>query len=386
MFQQLIVGFGRAGRDLHLRCLLKARERPEGRGLFEERIGIVDPLAAGGRALLGAAGLPTYATIADARREFDPRCAVVHVCTGPAEHYPVLAEAAAAGFRRFVVEKPMTDDPSEVEQILALERDAGVVIAVVSNWLSSPVTARLASIIASGELGALERMVIEQSKPRLSRTLANGSHHTAFDVEIPHQVALALALGGMEVAVVDAESTDLASPSGTVPHMGSATIVTRHGDRVIGVCRSDLGCPFRKREAVLEFEQGVAIGYFQTGADDDHAWVELFGDDGRLIAAEVYEDDPLSTCFIEYYRHFAGRGPEPRSNVAFNAAVVSLIARSKALCGLPSPAGVRDDVRRGMGPRRPRVIPNGSDLATSAARLIRPLHAASWQAGRGRYA
>jgi predicted dehydrogenase len=377
MFQQVIVGFGKAGRDLHLTCLIKARNRPEGRGLFDDRIGIVDPLVASGNALQGAAGLPAYPTIADARRAFDPQRTVVHICTGPSEHYPVFVAAASAGFLRFVVEKPITIHASQVREILALQREAGLHIAVVGNWLSSPVTARLKSIIDKGELGALERMVIENSKPRINRTLTNGSHQTAFDVEIPHQIALALALGGTEVAVIHAECTDLASASGTVPHMGGATITMMHSNRVAAVCHSDLGCPLRKRDVILKFERGVAIGYYQTGADDNHAWVKLFSDDGRLVATDVYDDDPLSTCFIEYYRHFAAQGPEPLSNVAFNAVVVNVIARAKVLSGLLQPAGLPDAVRHGMGREHA-----GADVAAACSDLTTELSSGAVRAIR----
>ncbi|WP_437564283.1 Gfo/Idh/MocA family protein [Sorangium sp. So ce542] len=385
MFQQLIVGFGKAGRDLHLTCLRKARRRPEGRGLFDERIGVVDPLVASGGALQGAAGLPAYPSISDARGAFDPRRTVVHICTGPSEHYPVFVAAVSAGFRRFVVEKPFTIHVSDAREILALERESGLHVAVVSNWLSSPVTARLKAIIDGGELGALQRMVIESSKPRINRTLANGSHQTAFDVEMPHQIALALALGGTEAAVLHAECTDLAAASGTVPHMGGATIATMHGDRVAAVCHSDLGCPMRKRDVILELERGTVIGYYQTGADDNHAWVKVFGGDGRLVATDVYEDDPLSTCFIEYYRHFAAQGPEPLSSVEFNTAVVDVIARAKVLSGLLHPAGVPDAVLRGAGRSRGRAGAGGpaacsdlaAELSSGAARALMPPPAAA---------
>lgn len=369
MFSQIIVGFGKAGRDLHLTCLRKARHRPNGTGLFADLVGIVDPLVACDVPLPGSSGLKTFATIEQARDSFDPHDTVVHICTGPSQHLTALRAAANVGYRRFVVEKPLTDDISELAEFLHLERTAGLQVAVVANWLPSPVTARLQSIITGGSLGVLEKMVIEQLKPRLTRTLANGSHQTAFDVEVPHQVALALVLGGAEVSVLHAECTDLTSASRAIPHMGSATLLMRHDSRTISLVRSHLGYPLRKRSVILNFERGVAIGYYPTTADDNHAWMKLYSSDGRLVKTEIFEDDPLSTCFIEYYRYFAGCGDRPRSSISFNARIVGIIGQAKALSGLVNPQITEAALLKGSdawsvgGNSGVDSAPIGSDLA-----------------------
>jgi predicted dehydrogenase len=326
MLRTLIMGFGRSGRDLHWRCLKKARLRPDGRRLFENRIGVVEPNAIS----VPEGELELYRDIADAKG-FVPSETVVHVCTPPAQHATALRQAAQAGFTKIMMEKPLATSMAEMDEIVALRDQYRLDILVVANWLSSPVTLRAQSFVTGKTLGALRYLMIEQHKPRMSRSLSNGSHATAFDVELPHQVALALFLAGDPVRVIQASCNDLQHDSKTVRHMGAAHIAMVHPLGVTSLLRSELTSPIRKRVAEIAFEQGTLVAYYPTGSDDGHCWLRTYGHDGRLLDTEIFDDDPLSSCFLEYYRYFAGLGQRPHSDLAFNVKVVSAICDAKRL-------------------------------------------------------
>src|SRR4029079_6631807 len=103
--------------------------------------------------------------------------------------------------------------------------------------------------------GALRSISSVQSKPRLTRSLASEGHPTAFDVEVPHVLGVALRLAG-DADVVAAACTDMHVEGRTVPRMGSAHLVLRHAGGVRTEVLSDLTSPVRERRIALELTGG----------------------------------------------------------------------------------------------------------------------------------
>lgn len=113
---------------------------------------------AGGRraaALAGSYGVPEESTIEDLFARED--VAAVIVTSPPRVHRDQVLAAAASG-KHVLVEKPMAPDASECREMVEACRDAGVVLAVVSQhrFRSAPRAAK--ELIESGAVGDI-RMV-----------------------------------------------------------------------------------------------------------------------------------------------------------------------------------------------------------------------------------
>jgi predicted dehydrogenase len=333
MRQTLIVGFGRSGRDLHLRCLQRVPP-PAGNGAVASRIGIVD---VGKRPLSTAtmADVEAFPCLAEARRQFDGET-VVHVCTPPATHLEVVREAARQGYSRIIVEKPLVDRATDVATIQSLVKEHGLSIFVVANWLSSALTWRVRELLHSRPDRGWSRVTISQVKPRFTRSLSTVSAETIFDVEIPHQIALSLFLGGGDLEVRRAECTDMVVNSTRIPYMGKATITLEDKYGRVIVVHSDLTAPVRQRSVEIVFDDGTrTVGYYpSTDADSFSQLLTYQKEHDTPVAHEILLDDPLAAFLREVYSYFEQGGRRPASDVDFNAAVVATIGKAKAACGL----------------------------------------------------
>ena len=331
--QTLIVGFGRSGRDLHLRCLRKM-QNGSGNGSAGRRIGVIDvehrPLSAAEQADVEA-----FKSLADARSYFDTNT-VVHICTPPPTHLEVLREAARYGYSRIIVEKPLVSRLADVAALQLLVKEHRLAVFVVANWLSSSLTSRLQERLQRSADQSWSTLTISQIKPRFARSLATWGQETIFDVEIPHQMALSLLLGGADLQVCRVDCSDMVVNRTRIPHMGKATITLqdKHG-RVI-VLHSDLTAPVRQRSVEVLFENGTrSVGYYpSTDADSFSQLLTFHRHHEGPVSHEIFVDDPLSTFLHEVYDYFEHDGRRPASDVDFNTAVVSMIGKAKAACGL----------------------------------------------------
>jgi predicted dehydrogenase len=335
MFQSLIVGFGKAGRDLHLRCLRKAQVKHRQEHLFDETVGIVDPRLSELNAGIDQR-IPMFRSV-DKVQGFDPASTVVHICTAPADHFTALRQVADQGYTKIVMEKPLTPYVGELADIQHLSEERDMEILIVANWLSSSLTARLRTLLSSNQFGKLLRIKSEQHKSRYFRTLNSPGHATAFDVEMPHQLVLALYLGGQDVYVNMAKSSAMQCGTTIIPYMGSAQLGLLHANGTSSFLFSDLTTHIRKRSVELHFENHRIIGYYPTDGEESYSRVTIYDCDDRMLETELLEDDPLTTCFVEFYRYYSGRASKPISDLRFNMAAISVLARAKALCGITVP-------------------------------------------------
>lgn len=333
MQRSLIVGFGRAGKELHLRCLRKALACTDnmGKNLFDQHVGVVDPISNQSR--IEDPDIQFFTSLNEVSG-FDPASTVVHICTPPHLHAETLKQVADLGYTKILMEKPLTNTLAGLELIREIQACYSLDLLVVANWISSSLTTRLNQLIQSNKYGPLLHITAEQNKARLSRTLANPSHETAFDVEIPHLIALALHLGGTDVEVLTAESADMHIGDQIFTHMGKARISLLHRNGLTSELISNLDTPIRKRCIQLYFENHRVIGYYPSGQDDSYSWIQVYKADGSLLEHNVMYDDPLSSVFTEYYRYYEDNEKRPISDFEFNANVVNVICRAKEKCGL----------------------------------------------------
>lgn len=273
----------------------------------------------------------------DEVKGFDPTNTVVHVCTPPGNRVSVLEKIAALGFKKALVEKPLVTSLHELEVIKRLHSVLSINLLVVNTWLWSTLTARLEGLIMSGQHGDLQQISVEQHKPRVLRTLSDAGHHTAFDVEMPHQVALALHLAGTtDVRVVDSAVSDLCVGPRVVPNMGTASLRMMHANRSESTMFSDLTATARERRIILRLNGARVEGHYPVNASCSISRLAIYGTDDRLICAELLNDDPLTNCFLQTYRYFSGKNNRSPSDLRFNSVVVEAISEAKNRCGLAS--------------------------------------------------
>lgn len=92
----------------------------------------------------------TYASLADTLAHAPPD--VVHICTPPRSHAALAAACLRAGVVP-VIEKPPTMSLTELDELVALERESGVRAACVFQHRFGSAAARLRDLVAAGALG-----------------------------------------------------------------------------------------------------------------------------------------------------------------------------------------------------------------------------------------
>ncbi|MFE5564847.1 Gfo/Idh/MocA family oxidoreductase [Amycolatopsis japonica] len=324
--RSLVVGLGRAGAGLHLPVLAKLRSRIP--GLFGD-----EPIVAcdARQGVAARPGLVVAPTIGEAASRLDPTRTVAHVCTPPTERFPILSELAELGFRKLIVEKPLAADIDDLARIIRLRRKHNLHVEVVEPWLTSTLTRRLVEVIRGGRFGAPRTIEVVQRKPRFHRSLMTSGHPTAFDVELPHGVALALRLAGA-ARVTQASGTDLEVNGDVGARMGSATVDLRHNTGIRTKIRSDLTSPVRERRVTVEFEKGSAIGHFAVSGDDHHSQLTLRSD-GRSDHV-VLRDDAMTEWMYQAYHRFQVGG-DHTLGFTFAADVVQVLSVAKNISAEP---------------------------------------------------
>ncbi|MFM9368604.1 Gfo/Idh/MocA family oxidoreductase [Streptomyces sp. Da 82-17] len=298
VLRTLLIGLGRAGTGLHLPVLRRARTTHPQLFARQPVLG-VDPARA--PAAAATEGLHVVGSLRDARRSLDPDGTVVHLCTPPAVRGALLAEAARLGYRRFLVEKPIATDRTALRQVLDAVDEHGLHVRVVSPWLHSALTDRIADL--TGGPAGVRAVTVTQHKSRFRRTLTNSGHTDAFQVEIPHALGVLLRLAG-DAEVHSATCTDLRYGGDVVPHMGGARLTLRHASGLHSLVDCDLTSPVRRRRITVHTADGTRlVGHYPVAQDDDIAQLDVHGPDGHV--RELLADDALSRCLTHAYRAFA---------------------------------------------------------------------------------
>jgi predicted dehydrogenase len=366
VLRTLIVGLGHAGLDLHWKVLRRLRESAGDRELFAS--GPVYGLDLRKHAARQPGDdLTPVRSLAEAARLLDPAETVVHLCTPPVARLDLLHSLADLGFRRILVEKPLTTDLASAEAIAELGRSAGLDLTVVAHWLDSALTAQCTELIRSGRLGELRAISFVQRKPRLSRTIMSHGHPTAFDAELPHSVAVSLRLAG-DARLLDASWTDMQVGDQLLPRMGTARLVARHENGAHTEIFSDLTSPVRERRVTFELSGGRVVGHYPSSKDDDYAHLRLVVD-GRELRS-VFRDDSMANFLRRVYRQYA-EGRDGSAEFALNMRVTALLSEAKSWC-LAREARVGEQADGVSGPRLAHGTKGakGANGAQGLARLL----------------
>ncbi|MGW3659756.1 Gfo/Idh/MocA family oxidoreductase [Streptomyces sp. NPDC005151] len=339
MLNTFIVGGGRAGLGLHWPVLRKLRERPENADLWAPEPPVVWDLQ-GIQDRARSEGLVVAHSPAHAATLADPARTVVHLCTPPTGRFDILRELADLGYTRLVIEKPMTVGVTGLRDIDTLARVCGLRLRVVSPWLASALTHELTTLVRSGSLGALCSLSFTQFKPRWSRTLRSHDHGTAFDVELPHSIGVALRLAG-DARVVAADITDMRIGERVIPCMGTARLTLRHHGGVTTEFFSDLTSPIRERRVALSFASGRAVGHYPISDMDHHANLTVGeGPDSTTVATpRLLFDDALTRYMEQVYRDYAADTDQMSDDYAIARRVVQLLDDARHMASSSQPGG-----------------------------------------------
>lgn len=330
----LLVGFGQAARSFHLPGIRKLVTA----GLASGRIAVVDPAA---RQRKIAAPLTTYSHLPEPSNSGT----VVHVCTPPETHADVVKEAFSLGYRRFIVEKPMATSLLDADAMVKLAEHGGADLLVMTNWSVSVLAAKFRELLDAQGPHALKHLKLAQYKPRFERTMQNDAHRSAFEVEMPHLLALCLLLLDEPLALVDAGAADLVMNGVRYDGMANAWILLEASGRIPVALTTDLAAPRRERSASAEMADGSRIvGYLPCDSSDRYSQLFTWDANGQCTQRQIFKDDTVSRFFHSAYGYFGGFGPRPTSDAHFGRRITAIIS---AATDRASAAGTKPEIQMG---------------------------------------
>ncbi|HEU5023846.1 MAG TPA: oxidoreductase [Spirillospora sp.] len=325
MLHTLIVGMGRAGQGLHLPSLVKVRAAAPGL-LARAPIVAVDPLGPPG----DVPGLVRAGSLEEAARCCPPARTVAHLCTPPQARAALLDRLAGLGYRKIIVEKPLAVDLPGLAEVARIRRRWGLDVTVATHWLDSGLTRRLRAAVTAGEFGALRRIRVVQNKPRFTRSVAARDHPTAFDVEVPHALAVVLSLAG-GARIAGASWEDMVLGRTRVPRLGRARLRLEHAAGVRSEIDSDLTSPVRERSITLHFDRAVLVGHYPC-SDADHTAQLRTVRPGGDAAREVFADDAFPAFLHGAYVRYARSVASMHRTLPVQVDAVRLLAEAKRMC------------------------------------------------------
>lgn len=339
-----LVGLGHQGL-FHLDCLHKADEsrrfnfsavidsRPQTKGEAFSRTKVFS----------NAVGLRHYTGL-DAWLRSLRRTAgewVLDICTPPSDHLPIFKKAAEHGVRKFIIEKPLADTAESAHQIAKIAIEKGCLVALQENYIFSPITG-----ILKEKLKFLRPslVTINFSKDRRlhflkERGRTGAAHLHNYDIEMPHQVALALYLFGKEYVLENAAVTDLKFEGATFIDADHGFIQTAHpsphGGTITVMLRSSFSQRDRERHVDIDGLGSDGKGYKLNGLYALGSGELLGGYRWRRAdegGAREHRDDILDdslTASLKQAIIALHNGEQPEIGPDFGCRVIDLIESAK---------------------------------------------------------
>ncbi|WP_221762261.1 oxidoreductase [Nonomuraea sp. WAC 01424] len=328
MLHAFIVGMGRSGAGLHLPSLAKVRAAAPGL-LAPDPVVVLDPLLPPG----GVRGAVTAGSPEEAATLAPPDRTVVHLCTPPHVRAGMLARLAPLGYRKFIVEKPLALDLVGLAAVARVRRRWGLDLTVATHWLDSTLTGRLRAAMHAEEYGPLRQIRVVQNKPRFTRSAARPDAATAFDIEVPHALAVVLSLAG-GARISGASWEDMVTERLRLPRLGRARLRLDHYSGVRTEIDSDLTSPVRERRITLHFERGTLTGHYPCSDADHTAQLRVATAEGERRS--VFADDALPAFLLAAYRRYARARCSPGA-LPVQVDAVRLLTEAKDLCAAHEP-------------------------------------------------
>lgn len=324
----LILGYGHCGRNLHHVCLRKL-QHSSAIPTLDDRVNVVDPMVS----IRSSEAIVVHDKLMRSD-EFTVSSAVVHICTPPSMHLEHVRDALQAGYRYIILEKPMVMSKAEAHELLDLQQTYDAHILVVAVWAYSSVVEHIEKAVNASGCRILGVDVLH-NKPRFTRSLQREGEHV-FDIELPHQLSLAMLLLGESLSLVEAGTRSLHVGEEVRPSMKSGYIVLESNNLQPVCLISDLTSPIRERRLSVKLSDGAVYhGYLPVSSDDSYSQFEVHDACGRPSDLRPLEDDPLTNCLKAYYRYFSAcaKGEAPPlpsgSSIPFNLRIVDLLEQAR---------------------------------------------------------
>jgi predicted dehydrogenase len=208
-----------------------------------EIVGLADPVPSQletGRARAGLGAQETHVDACDmvTRDDID----VVDVCTPQHLHRDLVIAAAAAG-KHVLCEKPIAAVPADAVAMIDAAARAGVVLAVVHNYLFFPEVVAARGVIASGEIGDVRTVSVDMlgvvDSPGATGYRPHWRHDPAAAgggvlMDMLHAVYLAQLFLGAPVARVSAY-VDSTTDGDQVEGLALSRLESDHGAALVNV-------------------------------------------------------------------------------------------------------------------------------------------------------
>ena len=324
MLHSFVGGLGRSVQGLHLPSLAKAREAAPDL-VAPGPVTAFDPFRG------PVPGAVMVDSLEEAVRRAPPHRSVVHLCTPPHLRSGMLDRLGRLGYRKIIVEKPLALDLAGLAAVARVRRRWDLDLTVSTQWLDSALTRRLRTAVEGRDHGRLRCISVVQNKPRFTRSAQVPGHPTAFDVEVPHSLAVALSLAG-SARLVTAAWEDMATDRMYLPRLGRARLRLDHHSGVRTEIDSDLTSPVRERRITLEFEGATLTGHYPCGETDHTAQLRV-AVAGRETARSVFADDALPAFFLGAYARYR-RSPFGPGTLPVQVDTVRLLTEAKDLCAV----------------------------------------------------
>ena len=146
-----IVGCGKVAKGMHIPALLKVK------GIEVAAVCDIDEGEAKRTAKMFGIDR-SYTDLSDLLKREDLE--MVDICTPPQMHAPMAIQAMEEGCH-VLLEKPMTSNVGEADEILKVFKKSGVKLCVVHNYLFMPIAIKARSILEQGELGDIIGMDVK---------------------------------------------------------------------------------------------------------------------------------------------------------------------------------------------------------------------------------
>ncbi len=249
-----LIGTGQIARQ-HLGCVTSLRDA--------RAVAVCDLSQAMAEQAAERFGVPAW--FVDHRRMLDEvRPDVVHVTTPASSHFRLAMDCLDAR-AHVIVEKPVTETFAEVEALIQRAERAGRVVVESHNYLFNGATRRIASLVETGEFGAVMHVEVLICLDIL------GAGSPFSDPNAPHP---SLAMPGGAIADFLTHLASLAY-SFVGPHRKAHTVWAKRGRSLV---------PYDEFRALVDAERGTAVVGFSALSQPDAFWLRVYGERMQAVA------------------------------------------------------------------------------------------------------
>ena len=121
---------------------------------------------------------PDYQSMADAESAREDGIEAVAIVTPNHVHFPAAKAFLEAGIH-VICDKPMTVTSQEGEELVALAKSKGLILAVTYNYTGYPMVRQARAMVANGELGRIRLVQVEYVQDWLSEDLESSGQKQA---------------------------------------------------------------------------------------------------------------------------------------------------------------------------------------------------------------